>query len=136
MVKGFKDFILRGNVIDLAVAVVIGAAFAALVSAFTDNLIQPLVGLVLGGGVDAGSLTVNGQVFDFTAIINAIITFLITAAVVYFVFVVPMNKVRQMRDTDEEEEEAEEEQVVLLREIRDHLRALNGGAGDSDEVKS
>ena len=133
MLKGFKEFILRGNVIDLAVAVVIGAAFAALVSTITDNLIQPLVGLVLGGGVDAGTLTVNGQVFDFTAIINAIITFIITAAVVYFVFVVPMNKVKEMTGKDKADDAEEEtaEQVELLREIRDHLRNLNNPAGPS-----
>lgn len=124
MVKGFKEFILRGNVIDLAVAVVIGAAFAALVTAFTDALITPLINLVLGGGVDAGQIVVNDQVFDISLLINAIITFLITAAVVYFIFVVPMNKFkeRSARNAAPEEEEVDE-QVVLLREIRDALRA-------------
>ena len=62
MLKGFRDFVLRGNVIDLAVAVVIGAAFTALVNSFTTNLIKPIVGLALGGGIDAGQVTVNGQV--------------------------------------------------------------------------
>lgn len=135
MVKGFKDFIMRGNVIDLAVAVVIGAAFAALVTAFTDGLIQPLIGLALGGGVDAGSIMVNGQVFDFTLIINAIITFLITALVVYFIFVVPMNKMKEIsarRKSMEEAAEEVDEQVVLLREIRDQLQALNAGSRPSD----
>lgn len=125
MVKGFKEFILRGNVIDLAVAVVIGAAFAALVSAFTDALITPLINLILGGGVDAGQIVVQDQVFDISLLINAIITFLITAAVVYFVFVVPMNtfKERAARKAAPQEEEEADEQVVLLREIRDALRA-------------
>ncbi|MDQ1247308.1 MAG: large conductance mechanosensitive channel [Actinomycetota bacterium] len=127
MVKGFKEFILRGNVIDLAVAVVIGAAFAALVTAFTDALITPLINLILGGGVDAGQFEVNGQVFDISLLINAIITFIITAAVVYFIFVVPMNKFKERtaKNADDADEEEVDEQVLLLREIRD---ALNSGA--------
>ncbi|HQZ85706.1 MAG: large conductance mechanosensitive channel [Actinomycetota bacterium] len=125
MLKGFRDFVLRGNVIDLAVAVVIGAAFTALVNSFTTNLIKPIVGLALGGGIDAGQVTVNGQVIDFTAMVNAIITFLITAAVVYFIFVVPMNKFRAKLGKTDAEEEAEE-QVVLLREIRDLLADRDG----------
>ncbi len=74
----------RGNIVDLAVAVVIGTAFTALVTAFTYALIQPLVNLFLGGGVDGGKVIVNGQIFDFGAVINAIITFVIIAAVVYY----------------------------------------------------
>lgn len=121
MIKGFRDFITRGNVIDLAVAVVIGAAFTALVAAFTNAFIKPLIGLVLGGGVAAGVLTINDQTFDFTLMINAMITFLITAAVVYFVFVVPMNAYKKRGGKGDVEEEVAEE-VALLREIRDELR--------------
>ncbi|MGV1037649.1 MAG: large conductance mechanosensitive channel protein MscL [Candidatus Nanopelagicales bacterium] len=121
MIKGFRDFITRGNVIDLAVAVVIGAAFTALVAAFTNAFIKPLIGLVLGGGVSAGVLTINDQTFDFTLMINAIITFLITAAVVYFAFVAPMNAYKKRAGKGDEEEEVAEE-VALLREIRDELR--------------
>ncbi len=122
MIKGFRDFITRGNVIDLAVAVVIGAAFTALVTAFTNAFIKPLIGLVLGGGVDAGVLTINGQTFDFTLMINSIITFVITAAVVYFAFVAPMNAYKNRGGQTEVEEEVAEE-VELLREIRDELRS-------------
>lgn len=131
MLKGFREFITRGNVIDLAVAVVIGAAFTALVNAFTKAFITPIIGLVLGGGVDAGQVTINGQVIDFTLMINAIITFLITAAVVYFFFVVPMNKYREkFANGDEGDEVApDEEQVLLLREIRD---LLSNGHADAD----
>ena len=78
-----------------------------------------------GCGIDAGQVTVNGQVIDFTAMVNAIITFLITAAVVYFIFVVPMNKFRDKLGKTETEEETEE-QVVLLREIRDLLADRDG----------
>ncbi len=66
MFKGFKEFAYRGNVIDLAVAVVAGAAITALVGDFTTAMVNPLIGLALGGGVDVGVVTVNGQVFDFT----------------------------------------------------------------------
>ena len=89
MLKGFKEFALRGNVIDLAVAVVVGAAFAALIGAFSAALILPVVGIFLGGGVDAGTIEINGQVIDFTLMINAVIVFVITMAVIYFVFVAP-----------------------------------------------
>lgn len=135
MIKGFKDFLMRGNVIDLAVAVVIGAAFTALVASVTDNLIKPIIGLVLGGGVEAGVLTINGQTINFTAMINAVITFVITAAVVYFVFVMPMNKFKdKFGKTPEEEAADEDEELALLREIRDALVAGHAG-GDNAKHK-
>ena len=120
MLKGFKDFIMRGNVVDLAVAVAIGAAFTALVAAMTKAVIEPLINLVLGGGVDGGKFTVNGQVFDIGLLINAIITFLITAVIVYFVVVVPMNKARS-RFAKPTEEELTETEIDVLRQIRDSL---------------
>lgn len=123
MIKGFRDFVLRGNIIDLAIAVVIGTAFAALVTAFTKSFLQPLINLFLGGGVDGGTVTANGQVFDFGGFINAVITFAITAAVVYFFVVVPMNKLLLMRKRGEVPEvSATPEDIALLQEIRDLLR--------------
>ena len=127
MIKGFRDFILRGNVIDLAVAVVIGAAFAALVKAFTDAFITPLVNTALwamGMGKDGvpGSVTLaSGEQLGFGVMITAIIIFLITAAVIYFVFVVPMNKYRE-HFVQEEAAEAEITSEELLAEIRDLLK--------------
>ena len=94
MFKGFKEFATRGNVIDLAVAVVAGAAITALVGDFTTAIINPLIGLALGGGVDVGTIIVNGQVFDFTLLINSFITFIITLLVIYYALVVPVNKLR------------------------------------------
>lgn len=124
MIKGFKDFLLRGNIVDLAVAVVIGTAFTALVSAFTGSFINPLIGLVGGGGVDGGTFTINGQVFTYGAFINAIITFVLTAAVVYFAIVVPMKKLNELRARGvEPEPEGVAEDIELLREIRDALVA-------------
>lgn len=120
MLQGFKTFILRGNVIDLAVAFVVGAAFSTLVGAFTKALIDPIVGIFLGGGLDAGTWTVRDQVIDFSLLINSIITFLITLTVVYFVFVVPMNAFRNRNA--KEEDEIVPDDIKVLQEIRELLK--------------
>lgn len=131
MLKGFREFILRGNVIDLAVAVVIGAAFTGLVNAFAKALIDPIINKLLGGGVNGDGITILGIKFDWALLVNAAITFVITAAVVYFVFVMPMEKVSKRfskpEDADKEELDLEAEQVQLLREIRDSLARQDGG---------
>ncbi|MGP9695140.1 large conductance mechanosensitive channel protein MscL [Brachybacterium sp. AOP25-B2-12] len=132
--KGFKDFVMKGNVIDLAVGVVIGGAFTALITAIVTHLIQPVIAVFGGQNVDGFAfniLTGNAATkIDVGAIISAVIAFLITAAVVYFVFVMPMARVRQMdrkrRGVPEEEESAAPEDVVLLTEIRDLLRSQGG----------
>ena len=127
MLKGFKDFIMRGNVIDLAVAVVIGAAFAAVVDVVVSSIVTPL--LNAAGGANASGLgfeIISGNeatYMDFAAIVNALIVFLITAAVVYFVLVLPMNKFNEHRKAKlgiVDEEEISDE-VATLREIRDLL---------------
>lgn len=120
MIKGFKEFIMRGNVIDLAVGVVIGAAFNALVTQLTASFLEPLIGLLLGGGVEGGTFTVNDQVFDVGAFINAVITFLLTAAALYFLVVVPFNHLRERRERGQEQEVEptnEEKMVALLEQI-------------------
>lgn len=126
MISGFKQFVFRGNVIDLAVAFVVGAAFAALVGTFSTALIEPIVGIFLGGGLDAGTLTIRDQVIDFTAMINALITFFITLTVIYFVFVVPMNKYRARIGAGQVD--ATPADVKLLTEIRDLLAKQQGNA--------
>ncbi|MDQ4038295.1 MAG: large conductance mechanosensitive channel protein MscL [Actinomycetota bacterium] len=123
--QGFKDFLLRGNVVELAVAVVIGAAFTALVSAFTSSFLTPLIGLLGGGGTAGGTAEVNGQVFTWGAFLGAVITFVLTAAVIYFVVVVPMKVIAERRARGEEPGPADPTDVELLTEIRDLLR---GGA--------
>lgn len=124
--RGFKDFILRGNVIDLAVGIVIGAAFTALVGTFTTAFIEPL--LQLFGATDeraGGVFHVKAVEFPYSTFINGIITFLITAAVLYVFVVTPMNKLAERRRRGvEPEPAAPSEEVILLREIRD---ALQGG---------
>ncbi len=126
MLKGFKDFLLRGNIVDLAVAVVIGTAFTALVIAFTDSFLTPLINLLGGGGETGGSFTINGQVFAWGAFISAVITFVLTAAIVYFAVVLPMKTIMERRKRGEEAGPAEPTQIELLAEIRDLLRAQQG----------
>jgi large conductance mechanosensitive channel len=125
MLKGFKDFIMRGNVVDLAVGIVIGAAFTTLVGQFTKSFLEPLIKLISGGeGITAGAPTIRGIPFDWAAFINAIITFVLTAAALYFLVVMPMNKLAERRRRGEEPPpEAPSEEIKLLTEIRDALRA-------------
>lgn len=119
MLSGFKKFIMQGNVIDLAVGVVIGAAFGALVTQFTASFIDPLIKLISGGGVDAGVFTINDVVFDYSAFINAIITFLLTAAAIYFVVVVPVNRMKERRAQAGiiDDPSNDEKIIALLQEI-------------------
>lgn len=129
IVKEFKEFIMRGNVIDLAVAVVIGGAFTAIVTAFSDNLINPLIAALGGSDVSGLGFHViadNPATFlDFGAVITAAINFLLIAAVVYFVIVAPMNKLNEIaarkRGIPQDEEEPVPADVELLTEIRDLL---------------
>ena len=94
MLKGFKDFLFRGNVIDLAVAVVIGAAFGGVVAAFVKNLLTPLIAAIVGKPDFAGlTFTVNNSKFLYGEFINALVSFLLVATVVYFVIVIPMKAV-------------------------------------------
>ena len=119
MLKGFKDFLMRGNVVDLAVAVVIGTAFTAVVNAFV-KVIMDLLGK-LGGQPDFSSYKPGGVAVG--SFITALISFLIVAAAVYFFVVVPMNAIAARRRRGvEPEPEAPSEEVILLTEIRDALR--------------
>ncbi|MEU8635197.1 large conductance mechanosensitive channel protein MscL [Amycolatopsis sp. NPDC048633] len=128
MFKGFKDFLMRGNVVDLAVAVVIGAAFTSIVTAFTTGLIKPLISTI--GGTDAAK-GLGYQIFDnneatfldFGGVINAAINFVLVAAVVYFVIVLPVKHVQERRKRGQEPGPSEPTDVELLIEIRDLLRA-------------
>jgi len=122
MLKGFKDFIMRGNVVDLAVGIVIGAAFTTVVTQLTKSFLEPLIQLLGGGQELAGQWKVREVIFDWSAFINAIITFLLTAAAVYFLVVLPMNKLAERRRRGEEPPPAApSEEVKLLTEIRDAL---------------
>ncbi|SEF16848.1 large conductance mechanosensitive channel protein MscL [Jiangella alba] len=126
MLKGFRDFISRGSVVELAVAVVIGAAFTAIVNALVEGFINPLIAAIFGKPdlTAVGNFTINDAHFSIGLILAAIFNFLCVAAAIYFFIVVPINKMREMRAKEPEgEEEIEpEEQILLLREIRDALR--------------
>ncbi len=98
MLKGFRDFIMRGNVVDLAVAVVIGAAFGAVVTAFVADIITPLIAAIFGKpDFSQLTFTINNSKFLYGSFINAVISFLLIALAVYFAVVVPMNKLAERR---------------------------------------
>jgi large conductance mechanosensitive channel len=98
MFKGFKQFILRGNVVDLAVAVVIGAAFGAVVAALVKDLLTPLIAALVGKpDFSAIKFTVNGSEFLIGDFINALIAFILVAAAIYFFVVAPMNAITERR---------------------------------------
>ncbi len=99
MLKGFREFVMRGNVVDLAVAVVIGAAFGAVIAAFVANIITPLIAAIFGQpDFSRLTFTVNGSVFRYGLFFNAVIAFLLVAAAIYYVVVVPMNKIKERRE--------------------------------------
>jgi large conductance mechanosensitive channel len=126
MIKGFKEFLMRGNVVELAVAVVMGAAMTALVGAFGEAFLNPLIELATGGAEIGGSFSINGVEFPYGVFLTGLLVFFLTALTVYFVIVMPFNKIRERIMTSEEEEKVKrEEQVVLLEEIRDLLRDRN-----------
>jgi large conductance mechanosensitive channel len=133
VLKGFKDFIMRGNVVDLAVAVVIGAAFGAIVTALVADLITPLLAAI-GGQPDFSQLTftINGSKFLYGDFINKLISFVIIAAAIYFLVVMPLNKLaerraRKLAEGQVEEPQAKSEDIVLLEQIRDLLAEQQGG---------
>ena len=142
MLRGFRDFVMRGNIVDLAVAVVIGTAFARVVDSLVSAIITPVLNALPGASVRGLSFTLRGgalaakTTIDFSAIISSIIAFVLTAAVVYFVFVLPMAKLQRLRATGSAPEpEAVPEATLLLREIRDALgaRPPEGTAGPTPQ---
>ena len=147
MLKGFKDFIMRGNLIELAVAFVIGAAFAKVVQDFVGAIVTPLVNSLPGAKVSGfgfsirhgdkftGAGGVNTTFINLSTVINSLIVFVSTAAVVYFALVVPMNKVQERRAArmakGEVEPEAKSEDIILLEQIRDLLSGTGPGTSSA-----
>jgi large conductance mechanosensitive channel len=126
--RQFRDFLLRGNVVDLAVAVVIGAAFGAVIAALVADLFTPLIAAI-GGQPDFSGLTftINGSVFRYGHFLNAVISFIVIAAAVFFIVVKPVAALMERRKAGlEPEAEAVPEDVVLLGEIRDLLKTRGG----------
>jgi large conductance mechanosensitive channel len=129
VLKGFKQFILRGNVIDLAIAVVIGLAFNAVIQALIRDIITPFIAAIIGKPNFASLyFRIHGSKFLYGDVINYVITFIAVAAVVYFLIVAPMNKMNERRRKGQEEPEEVSDEIQLLTEIRD-LLARNAATG-------
>lgn len=129
MIKGFKEFVFRGNVIDLAVAVAVGAALTALVAKVTESLITPLVNWFIyaitgGHTIDGGPKLPDGSVLNFGMLFTAAVTFVVTLTVLYFIFVMPMNKYRSK--TGKGTIDTRPADVQLLEQIRDLLKEQQG----------
>lgn len=126
MLKGFREFISRGNVVDLAVAVVLGTAFTAIVSALVEGFINPLIAAIFGQPdlASVANFTLRDAQFSIGLILAAVFNFLCVAAAVYFFIVTPINKLRELqkKEPESEEEATPPEDILLLREIRDALR--------------
>ncbi len=128
MLRGFKEFIMRGNIVDLAVAVVIGTAFAAVVDTMVSSLMSPMLARLGGAQVGAFGIQLGAEgnmatLINIGAMVNAVVIFTLTAAVVYFFVVTPMNKMTALRrDADEPADTDTAEEVLLLQEIRDLLK--------------
>ncbi|WP_346959846.1 large conductance mechanosensitive channel protein MscL [uncultured Arthrobacter sp.] len=129
MLTGFKNFIMKGNVIDLAVAVVIGTAFGSVVTALVNKVLMPFIaGLVGSPNFDSfAKVDLNGNAIEFGVLLTAIVNFLLIAAAIYFVVVMPMNHMIERRNrklginAEVKDEAAEDPQLALLTEIRDAL---------------
>lgn len=100
MLTEFRSFLLRGNVVDLAVGIVIGAAFGAVVAAFVDNLLMPLIGALVSFDFSNEAATINGVEFAWGLFVNAVITFILIAAAVFFLVVRPVNKLMARMKTE------------------------------------
>ncbi len=131
--KEFKEFISRGNVVDLAVAVVIGAAFTAIVTSVVEGLITPLIGVIGGEDFRQMTFTINDSIFSYGIVINAIVYFVSVSAVVFFAVVKPLNMLQERRRRGEEQIGPEQmsDEAALLTEIRDLLSAQAGRGGAS-----
>ena len=130
MLTGFKNFIMKGNVVDLAVAVVMGTAFGAVVTALVNKVLMPFIAGAVGSpNFDSfARIDFRGNAVEFGVLLTAIVNFLLIAAAIYFVVVMPMNHMIERRNRrlginqDVKEEAAEDPQIALLTEIRDSLR--------------
>jgi large conductance mechanosensitive channel len=136
MLKGFREFIFRGNIFELAVAVVVGTAFTAVVTSVVTNLINPFIAAVGGhsvNGLSAQLISGNPKtILHFDTVITAIINFIIIGAVVYFVFVAPMNAFLERRKRRQPVVAPEPTDIELLKEIRDLLRDQRGDVRRGD----
>ena len=131
MLNGFKKFIARGSVIDMAVGVVMGSAVTSVVTSIVKNIINPLIAIICGKPDLDGvlTITINGATISFGAVLGAVLNFLIVAAAVYFCIVLPINKLREIglpflqvekeKTEEEKRKDREEKMIKILEDIRD-----------------
>jgi large conductance mechanosensitive channel len=132
MLKGFREFIMRGNVVDLAIAVVIGTAFTALVKAFVADILTPIIAAIFGKPNFADlTFSINNSQFLYGDLINEAITFLAVAAAIYFFVVAPLNKLAARRAKGQVPADEVPPDIALLTEIRDLLASRDGTAPSS-----
>ncbi|HEY5143309.1 MAG TPA: large conductance mechanosensitive channel protein MscL [Solirubrobacteraceae bacterium] len=129
MLKEFRSFLLRGNIVELAIAVVLGVAFAALVTSLVANIITPIIAAIVGKP-DFSNLTftINDSVFRYGSFLNALIAFVSIAAAIFFFVVKPIDAIQKARGIAPPPEDGRSEEAALLEEIRDVLKARGGTA--------
>ena len=131
MIKEFREFIMRGNVVDLAVAVVIGAAFGAVVTSLVDGFILPVIALIFGEqNFDDMAISINGTEFPYGLIVAALVNFLLIALAIFLFIVKPMNVISARLNKGKEDEEEEDTELDVLNQIRDSLRAIESASSD------
>ncbi len=119
MIQGFRDFLTKGNLIDIAVGFIMGAAFTALTVSFTEDIVTPLIAIPFGEpNFDSLTWTINDSVIAYGSFLTAAVAFLLTALAVYLFIVRPINAYRTRQETDEEDTPSE---IDLLTDIRDSL---------------
>ena len=121
MLKEFRDFLVKGNLVELAVAIVMGIAFGAVIKSLVDNLVTPVIGMIGGVDFSGETFSINGSTFRYGAFINDVITFTLTAAAVFFVIVKPVNAIMARVRKPAVDGPAAPTQEELLTEIRDLL---------------
>jgi large conductance mechanosensitive channel len=121
VLKEFRDFLMKGNLVELAVAIVMGIAFGLVIKSLVDNLITPVIGMIGGVNFSGETFSINGSVFRYGQFINDVITFVLTAAAVFFVIVKPVNAIMARIRRPEEVAPDAPTETALLIEIRDLL---------------
>jgi large conductance mechanosensitive channel len=138
MLAGFKEFISRGNAVDLAVGVVIGAAFTTVVNAIVEGVLNPLIAGIVGQPEfdDVLAFTINGATVRPGTVITALVNFLLVAVAIYFFVILPLNKLAALRKVEETEPAAPAEDVRVLTEIRDLIAAQQRGSNGGSTVST
>jgi large conductance mechanosensitive channel len=121
MIKEFRDFLMKGNLLELAVAVVMGIAFGLVIKSLVDNLITPIIGMVGGSDFSSETFSINGSTFKWGQFVNDLITFVLTAGAVFFFIVKPVNAIMNRTRKPEIDGVTAPTQEELLTEIRDLL---------------